>query len=575
MASLLLALGSAHPAMAQTIYPIDRAEILAGARFDLKVELPGAPARADGVVVTINGSPAAEVLKGEVDYIANEDGSGHAALWIRNASIAVPGNYKVEARHGEARAEVRWDVFSTPAPTARNVILFIGDGLSNAHRVAARMLSKGIREGRYGGNLAMDDMPHMALVSTSGTDSIMTDSANSMSAYTTGHKSCTNAIAVYCARNKDNNAHPKVETIASIARRTRGKAVGIVTNTEIQDATPAAVVAHTRRRADYDAITRMLLDARPEVILGGGSAGFLPAPAGRRKDGVDYLKKFEEAGYKLAATATELAKVAAEPATRHLLGLFHPGNMDGALDRRILRKGTVDRFPDQPDLVDQMKAALTVLSRSDNGFVLVIESGMIDKYAHQLDWERSVYDTIMLDNAVAAAKAWAGDRNDTLIAVVGDHTHPASIIGTYDDTRPGATLRDKLGVYASAGFPSYPAPDKDGYPQHVDVQRRLAFVFAAYPDHCDAGKPYLAEPNRPTEPGTAPKTFVANEKGCQLPGAARRQGNLPFAAASGVHSGEDVILTASGPGADGFRGHIENTHVFRVLATALGLGQTR
>jgi alkaline phosphatase len=577
-----LAAGSAFagsgPAAAQTIYPIDRAEILAGARFDLKVELPGPPVAADAVSVTINGAPALGVLRGEVAFAADEDGGGHSALWIRNASIRRPGSYTVEARIGDARSSVRWEVFATPRPKARNVILFVGDGLSGAHRVAARMLARGIREGQYGGELAMDDMPHMALVSTSGTDSIITDSANSMSAYTTGHKTCTNALGVYCARNKDRNAHPKVETIAEIGRRVGGMAVGIVTNTDVQDATPAAVVAHTRTRRDYDGITRMLLAARPEVLLGGGSDYFLPPPAGKRRDGVDHLALFEKAGYRIVGTGTELRKAAADPSQAPLLGLFNAGNMDGVLDRRFLKKGTVTRFPDQPDLMEQVEAALAVLSRHDKGFFLMVESGLIDKYAHALDWERSVLDTIMLDNAVAVAKAWAASRDDTLIIVVGDHAHPVSIIGTYDDSRPGAQLRDKLGVYAAAGYPSYPTPDTSGYPASLDVTRRLAFVFSAFPDHCDTGRPYLAGPNQPTEaaPATgqapAPRAFVANESTCRVPGAVRRAGNLPVSAQSGVHSAEDVILTASGPGAEGFRGHMPNTRVFRAMATALGLG---
>ena len=62
------------------------------------------------------------------------------------------------------------------------------------------------------------------------------------------------------------------------------------------------------------------------------------------------------------------------------------------------------------------------------------------------------------------AKRFAAQRDDTLIVVVGDHTHPVSIIGTYDDTRPGERLRDKLGVYNNAGFPNYPAAGPDGYP---------------------------------------------------------------------------------------------------------------
>ena len=558
--ALALAASPIGSGEAQTIFPIDRAEILAGSRFDLKVELPGAPAP-EAVTVTINRKPAAEVLKAAPAFVTNEDGAGHSAFWMRDVSLPVPGNYKVEARHGDARAEVRWEVFNTPPAKARNVILFIGDGLSNAHRVAARMLSKGIVQGRYKAELAMDDMPYMALVSTAGTDSIITDSANSAAAYTTGHKSCNNALGVYCARNKDNNAHPKVETIASLVRRLKSMSVGIVTNTEIQDATPASMVAHTRRRSDYDRITEMLLEAGPEVILGGGSASFLPAPSGRRQDNVNMLVKFEGAGYKLVATRAEMTAAAKDAGTRRLLGLFHTGNMDGVLDRRFLKKGTTGRFPDQPDLVEQLDTALAVLSRGDKGFFLMVESGLIDKYAHALDWERSVYDTIMLDNAVKAAKAWAEPRNDTLIVVVADHAHPVSIIGTYDDTRPGETLREKLGVYEGARFPNYPAPDEAGYPPSVDVSRRLAFVFSAYPDHCDAGRPSLAEPNKP-----------GDEKVCGLAGAARRTGNLPLASTAGVHSGDDVLLTATGPGAELFRGRIDNTAVFRVMATALGLG---
>src|SRR3954447_11739007 len=210
----LMVLG-ATPAGAQTIYPLNRAEILAGARFDLKVEFPGAPAQG-AVSVTINGANAAAVAGKPASFLEKEDGGDYSAYWIRGIALATPGKYTVEAKAGDNSAQVTWEVFDTAAagPKARNVILFIGDGMSVAHRTAARILSKGLVEGRYGGELAMDDMPHMALVSTSGTDSVVTDSANSMSAYTTGHKSCVNALGVYCARNNSNLDHPKVETIS-------------------------------------------------------------------------------------------------------------------------------------------------------------------------------------------------------------------------------------------------------------------------------------------------------------------------------------------------------------------------
>jgi alkaline phosphatase len=324
---------------------------------------------------------------------------------------------------------------------------------------------------------------------------------------------------------------------------------------------------------------------QPDVMMGGGTPNFLPKsdPIGKRADDVDYLTKFKDAGYAYAQTNTEMLALAAKPETTKLLGLYNKSNLDGVLDRKYLKKGTVAQYPDQPDLTDQVRSSLQVLSRNDKGFLLMVESGRIDKYSHSLDWERAVYDTIMLDNAVKVAKDFAGTREDTLIIVVADHAHPISIIGSYDDAG-GDSIRDKLQVYDKAKFPNYPAADAEGYPYTPWVSRRLAVVFAAFPDHCDAGKPYVNGENvpavaaTPAQAETDPKAraiMIANEANCQVPGAARRMGNLPFTAATGIHSGDDVILTAMGPGAEQFHGRIDNTRVFRAMAVALGLGQVR
>src|SRR5262249_10300853 len=185
LATVLLAAGSAG---AQTIYPIDRAEILVGARFDLKVEFPGL-ARADGVSLTVNGADGATVFGRAATFVEREDGADQSALILRDVSLSKPGRYAVRASDGTHSAEVTWTVYATGRRPGKNVILSIGDGMSPAHRVAARLLAKGIAEGKARGKLAMDDMPHMALVATAGSDSIITDSANSASAYATGHKS--------------------------------------------------------------------------------------------------------------------------------------------------------------------------------------------------------------------------------------------------------------------------------------------------------------------------------------------------------------------------------------------------
>ena len=184
---------------AQTIYPIDRADILVGAHFDFKVEFPGL-ADAGKLGVTVNGEDYAKVFGKAATFVEREDGKDQSALLLRDVSLAQPGTYKVKVTDGSTSREITWTVFDTGPRKAKNVILFIGDGMSAAHRTAARLLSKGIAEGKANGKLAIDDMPHMALVATAGSDSIITNSANSASAYATGHKSAVNAMGVYADR---------------------------------------------------------------------------------------------------------------------------------------------------------------------------------------------------------------------------------------------------------------------------------------------------------------------------------------------------------------------------------------
>src|SRR5450830_482872 len=344
---------------AQAIYPLTRADILAGSHFDFKVEFDSVVDPAQ-VKVTINGQDYSKTLGKAGEIISKEDGKEVSSLSLRDASIGKAGQYVVTATDGKTSQSVNWTVYNTPAKkAAKNVILFVGDGFSIGHRTAMRILSKGIEGGKYTSRLAIDDMPNMALLTTQGTDSIITDSANAAHAYTTGHKSCVNALGVYCSRAAGSLDHPKVETLTSLAKR-HGMAVGAVTNSEIEDATPAAMVAHTRRRSDYNDIVEMFYASKIDVIMGGGSPNFLPKSTlgSKRTDDVDYIEQFKQADYKLATTKSEMLAAAEDEKTTKLLGLYNTGNVDGALDLKFLKKGSVTRFPDQPDVPEEMRAAL-------------------------------------------------------------------------------------------------------------------------------------------------------------------------------------------------------------------------
>ncbi|SDH72970.1 alkaline phosphatase [Propionivibrio dicarboxylicus] len=565
------------PVHAQTIFPINRADIVAGAHFDFKVEFAGV-VDPKLVSVEINGEDYVKTLGKAAELISREDGKDVSSLLLRNVSIGRPGQYTITATDGTHTRSATWNVYATPKKRiAKNVILFIGDGFSIGHRTAARILSKGIEDGKYKGKLAMDDMPYMALLTTEGTDSIITDSANAAHAYTTGHKSCVNALGVYCSRAANTLEHPKVDTLTALAKR-KGMAVGAVTNSEIEDATPAAMVAHTRRRSDYNDIVKMFYDSKIDVMMGGGSPNFLPksTPGSKRSDDVDFIELFKLANYSLATSKTEMQAAANDASTTKLLGLYNTGNVDGALDLKFLKKGSVAKFPDQPDIVEEMQAALKVLSRNKEGFVLLVESARIDKYSHSMDPERAIYDTIMLDNAVARAKEWAKENgSNTLILVTADHSHPVSVIGTVNDELAGNEMRNKVSIYEDAGYPNYPRPDTDGYPSKVDVSRRIRLVFGATPDYYDTFQPFMDGEFVPAIKN-ASGVMVANDKYKDLAGAVLREGNLPNkgarAANQGVHSGDDVILTAMGPGAEKVHGQMENTDLFRIIAEALSLG---
>ena len=583
MRKLLLALASAtilsSAAQAATVYPIDRATILVGSPFDFKVEFDSV-VKPEDVKVTVNGQDYETVFGKKAEFVVEEKGAEDkvlgSALVLRGLTIGTAGAYKVEVSAGSETQSVGWDVYGTVAePKAKNVIFLIADGLSVAHRTGARIMSKGMTGGKANGRLAMDDIPPVAFIGTSSTHSIATDSANTMSAYMTGHKSRVNALGVYADRTPASLDDPKVETIAEALRRTTKKSVGIVTTAEVEDATPAAVVSHTRKRGDKAEIVGMLLDVKPDVLLGGGSAYFLgkDVPGSKRKDDKDYIAEFKNAGYALATDKTELAAATGSNQDK-LLGLFHTGNMDVTLDREFLKKGTVEKFPNQPGLVEMTKVALDKLSKNPEGFFLMVEAASVDKMSHPLDWDRALVETIEFDKAVGVAREFAAANPDTMIVVTGDHTHGVAIIGTVDDEKPGEDMRAKVGTYDDAGFPNYEDKDGDGYPDRIDVTRRLFLAANNGPDHYETFRPKLDGPFVPAVQNEA-KEYVANEAYKDVPGAVFVQGNIPKDGDTGVHAVDDVVLQAAGPGSEGFRGYMEQSDVYRVLADAFALGTAK
>lgn len=550
------------------IMPIDRAKFLVGQKFDFEIEVKN-DTPASAIEVMVNGL-AAEVFFGKQAVIKFDKMSTYRineVAFPQAGKVAVTVTVKTEK--GMEKRTINYEVSGEKIKKpAKNVILIIGDGMSLQARQMARILSKGITEGKYNDLLEMDKMSNLAIITTSGNDSLVTDSANSASAYATGQKGAVNAMGVYADSTKDPFDDPKVENIIELAKRTRGMATGIVSTANITDATPAAMLAHTRKRSEQNFIAQEMLNPlhRPDVILGGGSRNFLPksVPGSKRTDDRNLIEEFKKQGYPIVTTKTEL-KQAGTP--DKLLGLFQLDNMDVYIDREVTKNPAVlGKFTDQPTLMDMTKAAIDVLSKNKNGFFLMVEGACIDKQLHTMDWQRATYDTIEMDKAVGIAKEFAKKNDDTLVIVVADHGHGASITGTYHEL-DGKTGREGVRTYADAGWPTFVDVDGDGFPDDPNPSVTLAVQFANHPDYYENYKFQEV----PTSPAImADGKAIANPKRAPQ-GGDLKVGNTPTSDPSEVHSADDVPLTAEGPGADYFKGVMDNTEVFHGIVRALGL----
>jgi alkaline phosphatase len=570
------------------ILPLTRAKLLAGGRFDLRVEATGVDPSAIELLLHAQGpnGPAA-ILTGEPIRTSVKPDS--LEVTYKGLAYETPGTYSVAAtiQGSGVQASVEHEVVVASAgKKAKNVIFFLGDGMGQGPITAARILSRGIVEGKYNSLLEIDRMQFRGLVTTSGSDSISTDSANSMSAYMTGHKSAVNAMGVYEGNDPDPNRHPWQETMAELLKRTKGMAIGIVTTAEIQDATPAAVFAHTRRRSEYLEIMDQALDPvrMPDVLMGGGLASLVPqsVDGSRRKDDRDLTQEFRDRGFAFVQDRTELKQAAGDPATTRLLGLYAMGHMQAYIDRELRKDpmaptsgslAVTRPFGDQPTLMEMTAAAIAVLEKNPNGFFLMVEGANIDKFEPPLDWQRAVYEAIELDQAVGVAKRWAASRDDTLIVVTADHNHSMSVVGIHD--RGKGTGRDANGVYAEAGFPNFVDSNGNGFPDDPDPTRTLFVGWSNHPDHRDDfgmdltfTEPALVASGAPANSPAAPNPAKDVEGELQT-------GNLPLAQPNCVHAVDDVAIVASGPGSERVNGVLDNTEVFFVITDAVGVDARR
>ncbi|HEX9190929.1 MAG TPA: alkaline phosphatase [Candidatus Deferrimicrobiaceae bacterium] len=274
----------------------------------------------------------------------------------------------------------------TPAGQAKNVILFIGDGMGPEQIRAAGMYRSGAA-----GTLVFESFPFQGSVSTGNAGGAVTDSAAAATAMATGVKVSNGVLSVAVP----GDGMP-LTTILEILKE-EGKRTGLVTTTFLPHATPAAFAAHEPDRENYPGIVAAYLGpSRPNVLFGGG----------------EHMTDADvrQAGYTVVSDRDGLMAVDTENAT-HVCGLFGAGHLPFELDG----PGAL------PRLSEMTQVALRILDNSPDGFFLMVEAGLIDHACHANDIARAVSETVELSNAVAEAVDWAKNHPDTLILVAADH----------------------------------------------------------------------------------------------------------------------------------------------------------
>lgn len=361
----------------------------------------------------------------------------------------VEDEIKTEFWLNRAKAFVEEQVQKTPnIKKAKNIIMFMGDGMSHPSIAAAR-----VQMGDEGEKLAFEDFPYTASSKTYCVDVQVADSACTATAYLSGVKTndaviglSGNALRSNCAAS--NVASNRAESIAAWAMNA-GKAAGFVTTTRVTHASPAGVYAHIADRDwenDFkirdsgcddqlvDDIAEQLVlgnvGSRLKVMFGGGSKNFIDelyqehGTNGIRKDGRNLINEWRALNPTSTYVNSKQGLTNLDPAnTQQVLGLFNSDHISYNLD--VQRDGLQDVMP---SLTDLTLKAIDILSQSDEGFFLFVEGGRIDHGHHDNFARYAIDETVEFSKAIEEAMKKI-DTEETLVVVTADHGHVMTLAG--------------------------------------------------------------------------------------------------------------------------------------------------
>lgn len=316
---------------------------------------------------------------------------------------------------------------------ATNIIIMIPDGFGFSHLTFAKQYAKHAKNSIIKDRLLnlekMVAIGEMATMTTSPYGNLVTDSAASATQIATGHHSLPEQIGV------DQNGN-SVETILEFFKK-NGKATGLVTNTRITHATPAAFAAHVINRNLENTIAEKMLETGTDIMLGGGLVRWVPKNVNeiksdaryehifskipdhiklksKRKDTKNLLVDAIQKGYDIAFTKEQLQKSNSDK----ILGLFYNSSMPYTIDVLKNKNNPSQKIP---TLLEMAKKSIEILSKNPNGFFLMIEGGLIDYAGHQNDAGTLLHEILDFDQVVGYVLSFAKKRKDTLVIIIPDH----------------------------------------------------------------------------------------------------------------------------------------------------------
>jgi alkaline phosphatase len=424
--------------------------------------------------------------------------------------------------------------------TPKYIFLFLADGAGITHMEITRQYNRIV----HNTGLVISDKimaeGTLGLMTTYSADFLTTDSAAAATAMALGCKAKLGALGI-CADGT------LAKSAVEVARE-KGMRIGLVTNSTVYDASPAAFVTHIADRRQYRPIIDRYIDIAPDVILGGGREQFTSNPhsGDRKTDGKDYILSFKNMGYSYVTNKQELEQVR----NGKVLGLFAKLDMSFEIDRD---KKT------EPSFYDMTKAAIRLLA-DDNprGFFAFIENENIDTAAHLNDIAALIRDYREFDRGVRLAYDFYQKYPlDTLILVTSDHeTGGLGFTVALKDLN-GATRAQRLSATADdlKKIDSIPISLRKAkeilgvHPTAADLDKLMKDYFSGFRLAPDIKEAILKQrpPSR-----TLYLDFTANTLGMMV------ANNTQAYWQTAGHTNQPVFVAAIGPGAERFKGYQDN-----------------